>query len=397
VKQLDTKRKKALEEIEWTAQLLKDTRSSARYSLNRLNLLSEQVQARQQVVNLLNEELSLMDKDIADMNITVGVLEQDLTYIRSRYAKSLQNMHARHSIQYKWFFILSADNFSQSVRRMRYLREYSDWQKRQASLIVGKQAEISLKQTEMAQVRVEKQALLEIQAKERTQLQAEEAEQKIEVQQLTQKQKELQAELTRKKKEAEALDRQIENLIGKEMNRSFSKKPASQGTEIASEPATKTGTTSGAKAESGYHMTKEAVKLSGDFASNRGRLPYPLTGKYKIVVPFGEHQHPTLKHVRTNNNGIDIQTTAGAEAQAVFKGEVTAVFTEEGYNRGVIVRHGKYLTVYVNLSEVYVKSGDKVSTHQKLGKIFTDANRTTILHFEVRKEKEKLNPKGWLH
>jgi septal ring factor EnvC (AmiA/AmiB activator) len=395
MKQLEEKRKSALEEIEWTSQLLKETRSSARSSLSRLNLLVEQIAARRQIIDLLNQEITLMDQEIAGMNVELNGLGEDLDAIRIKYAKSLQNIYVRHSIQYKWYFVLSAETFTQSIRRMRYLREYSNWQKYQVSLIIRKQTEINQKQTEIEQVRTEKLSLLDIREKENDQLKAEEAEQKAEVSQLAQKQKDLLAELNRKKKEAEALDRQIENLINAEINRAMAT-DASAGaapTDAAGRSGKKKAST-----ESGYLNTKEERQLSSNFASNRGRLPYPLAGKYKIVSPFGELRHPELKYVRTYNSGIDIQTTSGAEARAVFNGVVTAVFTvETGYNHCIIIRHGRYLTVYGNLHTVYVKQGDKVSTRQKLGKISTDTHNATILHFEIRREKEKLNPRLWLN
>ena len=145
-------------------------------------------------------------------------------------------------------------------------------------------------------------------------------------------------------------------------------------------------------------MTKAERQLSGSFASNKGRLPYPVTGRHTVVATFGEQQHQELKYVRTNNSGIDIQTSPGADARAVFNGTVTRVFTLPGYNNSIIVRHGNYLTVYSNLSQVYVKAGDQVSTRQALGRIFTDTDdgNATILHFQLWKEKQKQNPLPWL-
>ena len=159
-----------------------------------------------------------------------------------------------------------------------------------------------------------------------------------------------------------------------------------------------TGAERKAEVKGGYAMTKEEKQLSDNFANNKGKLPYPVTGSHFIVSPFGEQQHQDLKYVRTNNNGIDIQTTSGAEAIAVFKGEVTRIFTIPGYNHSVIVRHGNYLTVYSNLSQVYVKAGDHVSTKQSIGKIYSDPDNgnSTILHFQLWKEKTKLNPAPWL-
>ncbi len=141
-------------------------------------------------------------------------------------------------------------------------------------------------------------------------------------------------------------------------------------------------------------MTRAEKKLSDDFAGNRGRLPFPVAGRYTIVGTFGEQQHQELKYVRTNNSGIDIQTNPGAEARAVFNGEVTRVFVVPGYNNSVIIRHGNYLTVYSNLSQVYVKAGDKVSTRQAIGKIFTDTERRQCYDpsFPALERKDEIEP-----
>jgi septal ring factor EnvC (AmiA/AmiB activator) len=256
---------------------------------------------------------------------------------------------------------------------MRYLREYAHWQKRQANSIVTKQKEITAKQKELQQVRNEKQLLLTDREQENQKLTVEEANQKRELQQLNRRKQELQAELKKKEQQAEALDLRIEKLITEEMAK------------------TKT------KPETARRQASDR-KLPDDFEANRGRLPFPLAGKYTIAGTFGRQQHQELKYVHTNNSGIDIQTTPGTDARAVFTGEVTRIFVVPGYNNSIILRHGNYLTVYSNLSQVYVKTGDKVETRQALGKIFSDSGNgnTTILHFQIRKEKTKLDPLVWL-
>ena len=361
---LQAQRREILENIEQTSQLLNETRSSARSSLNRLNLLEQQIKARKSVISLLNREISAIDKDIAALNKELSELEKDLKVKRDSYSRSVQSMYTRRLSQYKWLFVLSANNFAQIVRRMRYIREYADWQKHQALLIMQKQEEISRKQLEIEQSRSEKSLLLSDAEEENKKLAKEEAQQNTEIQQLNKKQRELQAEINQKRKQADALNRQIQQLVAKE---------ASSGTKTAS---------------------SADVKLSNDFAANRGRLPFPVSGRYTIVRPYGEYQ--LQKNVRMKNNGIDIQTSSGAEALAIFNGVVKQIFVLQGqYN--IIVRHGSYLTVYANLSAVYVSSGEKVSTSQKLGKIHTDEkDNSTILHFELYKEVERLNPELWL-
>lgn len=145
-------------------------------------------------------------------------------------------------------------------------------------------------------------------------------------------------------------------------------------------------------------MTQEELKLSGNFESNKGRLPAPITGSYRVVSEFGEQQHEALRYVRVNNSGVDLQGDAGAQAKSVFDGVVTRVFTLEGFNNSVIVRHGNYLTVYSNLTDVYVTTGTKVSTGQAIGKIFSDPELggATQLHFQVWRETTKLNPLSWI-
>lgn len=412
VRQLEEQRKKALDEIEMTNQLLKETTQTAQNSLNRLNLLSQQILSRKKVISLLNQEVSEIDNQIAVSRREINKLEKELGEKRTNYGKSAQSLYKRRNSQDKLLFILSADNFAQSMRRMRYLREYSDWQKHQATEIIDKQTEINLKQQELEKTRSEKNALLGTREQESQKLQTEESSQKVEVQQLNKKQKQLKDELRKKQQQANALNRQIEKQIAEEIARAEAEakaarererrarekanaKAKAEGKEPVQEPIEEERI---ADTKGGYAMTKAEKKLSDDFASNRGRLPFPVSGRYTIVGTFGEQQHSELKYVRTNNSGIDIQTTPGGEAHAIFNGEVTRVFVVPGYNNSVIVRHGNYLTVYSNLSQVYVKAGDKVSTRQAIGKIFTDteAGNATILHFQLWKEKTKLNPTPWL-
>ena len=410
VRELEKQRKAALAEIEMTSQLLDETRQTARNSLNRLNLLSKQILSRKQVISLLNQEIGEIDKQIAASRRNISQLERELGNKRQNYGKSVQSIYKRRSSQDKLLFILSADNFAQSLRRMRYLREYADWQKKQASEIIGKQKEIAGKQKELEKTRAEKNALLGAREDESRKLQTEESSQKEEVQQLNRKQK---------KKQADALNRQIEKQIAEEIARAEAEAKAARERAARAERnrlAREKAAASGKKVpetkpeadpvreervadtKGGYAMTKAEKRLSDDFASNKGRLPYPVSGRHTIVAAFGEQQHQELKYVRTNNSGIDIQTAPGTDARAVFNGEVTRVFVVPGYNNSVIVRHGNYLTVYSNLSQVYVKAGDKVSTRQAIGKIFTDTEdgNATILHFQLWKEKTKLNPAPWL-
>ena len=229
-------------------------------------------------------------------------------------------------------------------------------------------------------------------------MRVEEQEQKQEVQELNKRKSSLTAELKVKKKRADELNRQIEKQIAEEIARAEAEARAAEAKRKKTNLPAKAGEERVAETKGGYAMTRAERELSGSFVNNKGRLPYPVTGRHMVVGTFGEQQHQELKYVRTNNSGIDIRTNAGADARAVFKGVVTRVFVVPGYNNSVIVRHGNYLTVYSNLSQVYVQAGDQVNTRQALGRIFSDPaeGNATVLHFQLWKEKTKLDPQPWL-
>ena len=398
VQELEKQRKEALAEIKRTSALLDQTQATTKDYLRRLNLLSQQILSRKKVISLLGQEINAINEQMTDMTKQIDRLETELKEKQQNYGKSVRSMYKRHSSQDKLLFILSADNFAQSLRRLRYLREYANWQKQQATDIVEKQAEITKKRNDLAQTKAEKQSLLADREQEQKKLQSEEANQQKEVKELNKKKGQLQAQLRQKQKQAQQLDRMIEQQIAKEIAEAEAKARAERERLAKANKGKATEVERKADVKGGYAMTKVERALSANFSGNRGRLPYPVSGFHAIVGWFGEQQHQELKYVRTNNNGIDIQTTPGADARAVFNGEVTRIFMVPGYNNSVIIRHGNYLTVYSNLSQVYVKAGDKVNTRQAIGKIFSDPedNNATILHFQLWKEKTKLNPASWL-
>ena len=398
VRELEQQRKEALADIERTSLLLDQTQKTTKDYLQRLNLLSQRILSRKKVISLLGQEIAAIDEQTEGMEKQIRRLEGELKEKQQNYGKSVRSMYRRHSSQDKLLFILSADNFAQSLRRLRYLREYAAWQKKLAADITDKQSEITQKRNELIQTRKEKLALRSEQEQEQHKLQTEEANQQKEVKELNKKKSELQAQLRKKRKQAQQLDRMIEQQIAKEIAEAEAKARAERERLAKANKGKATDSERKADVKGGYAMTKVERALSANFAGNRGRLPYPVTGSHTIVASFGEQQHEELKYVRTNNNGIDILTSPGADARAVFNGEVTRIFVVPGFNNSVIVRHGNYLTVYSNLSQVYVKAGDKVSTRQAIGKIFSDAEdgNSTVLHFQLWKEKTKLNPEPWL-
>jgi septal ring factor EnvC (AmiA/AmiB activator) len=376
VSQLEKERKATLDEIETTNTLLKETSRTEKNALNRLSLLARQINSRKQLIKLTNQQIEAIDRRIASLNRELLRLKRELEEKQRAYTRSLQIYQQRRSVYDKLLFILSADNAAQSFRRMRYLKEYAEWQKQQGVVITEKQLNVTLKQKELQQTREKKQVVLKTREEENNKLTAEETHRKEETKQLGRRKAQLQTQLRRKEQQAQALNRRIEQLIAEE--------------------AAKAKATS--KGDKGAAQTASAGKLSSDFAANKGKLPAPLDRKYTILRAFGEQQHQEFRHVRTVNSGVDLQTLPGANARAVFTGEVSRIFAVPGFNTSVIIRHGSYLTVYSNLSQVFVKAGDRVTTRQIIGRIYSDpeSGDETILHFQIRKEKEKMDPLLWI-
>ena len=387
VKELENKRKSLLKDIENTNQLISDNKKTTDNVLNLIALLTKQIDSRREIVGLLNDEAVILEKQIADKETEIIQLENELQQKKQNYTVATQRIYTYKNKQDKLLFIFSAKNLAQSYRRLLYLKEYSGQQKQNATEIVSEQSRITTEKRQLEINKQEKQSLIEERKKEEEQLHKEEATKKAEIESLKKNQKTLQAELNKKRKEANALNKQIEKIIAAEI--AASQKASKSQPNVARKAATK----------GGYAMTKEEQTLSSNFSNNRGKLPFPLKGNYKIVKRFGLNKDKDIANIEITSNGIEIETSTGNEARAVFDGVVSQIFTLPGYNNSIIIRHGNYLTLYSYIESVYVKSGDKIKTGQAIGRIYTNTDRgnSTVLHFELWKEQQKLDPLPWLN
>ena len=289
---------------------------------------------------------------------------------------------------------------------MRYVREYATYQRLQGEEILKKQEQIRKKKAEKQQVKSAKENLLKEREGEKEKLEAQEKEKRTLVADLQKKQKGLQSEISKKRREANQLNARIDRLIAEEIERARKRAEEEARREAAArkkaegkEKQTTAGEAPKSKAAplETYSMSKADRELSGNFVANRGKLPMPISGPYIIASHYGQYAVEGLRNVKLDNKGIDIQGKPGAQARAIFDGKVAAVFQLNGLFN-VLIRHGDYISVYCNLSSASVKSGDTVSTKQAIGQIFSDGtdNGRTVLHFQLRKEKDKLNPEPWL-
>lgn len=390
LKDLERQRRRALLDIENTDRLLKDTKINTASLLTRIKLISNQITNRKQVLSLLEQEIDELKQEETKISGEINTLTIELNLKKESYHKAIVSMMRNRESDNQLLFVLSGRSLSESYRRFMYLKDYANWRKMQADDILMRNKLLSVKQDSLVLAKTEKQKTLATKEEEQKNLKKEEDNYQKEVNKAQKNAKELQRILEQKKRQAQALDKQIEKLISEEIKRQEQKATKEEQTNTAGK--TDNSTTSG-KTE--VISTKENIKLSSNFASNKGKLPFPISGNYTISSRFGPQKHG--RWVTTSSGGIDIQSQANAKAQAVFDGVITHISSFPGYGTCIIIRHGNYYTFYGNIQTVNVKKGEEVSTGQTLGTVFTDADtNASQMHFQLWQSKTKLDPEPWL-
>lgn len=408
IRELESKRGALQKQIAETESILQDTKKDVGSQLNGLAALTGQIEERKRYIIAINNDVEAIERELSSLNRQLNKLEKDLKDKKKKYEASVQYLYKNKSIEEKLMFVFSAKNLGETYRRMRYVREYATYQRLQGEEILKKQEQIRKKKAEREQVKAAKEGLLKEREGEKAKLEAQEKEKRTLVANLQKKQKGLQNEVNKKRREANQLNARIDKLIAQEIERTRKRAEEEARREAAArrKADAKNGKSSGTETVSkpksqpldAFSMSKADRELSGSFAANRGKLPMPISGPYIIASHYGQYAVEGLRNVKLDNKGIDIQGKPGAQARAIFDGKVAAVFQLNGLFN-VLIRHGNYISVYCNLSSASVKSGDTVKTKQAIGQVFSDGtdNGRTVLHFQLRREKEKLNPEPWLN
>lgn len=405
IKELESKRGALQKQIVESETLLITTKKDVGSQLKGLAALTGQIEERKRYILTINNDVESIERELSSLGRQLTRLQRDLKDKKKKYESSVQYLYKNRSIEEKLMFIFSAKSLAQTYRRMRYVREYATYQRLQGEEVLKKQEQLNRKKAELQQVKAAKEGLLKEREEEKVKLEAQEKEQKLLVANLKKKQRGLQNELNKKRREANQLNARIDRLIAEEIEKARKRAAEEARREAAArkkagEKTATASTSAKPKAQplDTYSMSKADRELSGNFANNRGKLPMPITGAYIITSHYGQYSVEGLRNVKLDNKGIDIQGKPGAQARAIFNGKVAAVFKLNGLFN-ILVRHGNYISVYCNLSSALVKQGDDVTTKQTLGQIFSDGadNGRTVLHFQLRKEKEKLNPEPWLN
>ena len=415
-------------QIKQHEQRLRSNERDVRQRLQNLMVINNEIEDNRKTIDTIRRDITTLDGNIMMFGKQLEELEGELADRKDKYVKSMRYMHRNSSIQNQLMFVFSAKNFTQMYRRLRFTREYAAYQRAQGEMVKTKREEVTAKYNQLTAAKRQKSVLLDKGEQERRNLENRQTEQKQMVSTLQKQQKTIQQIIEQQRKKDIALNEQIDRLIAEEVERARARAEAEARRRAEAEAAAKrraeeqarrqverrsTESTTAQRKTSGkkttgksservettsrkpsgeiFHISSEDRRISGGFESNRGRLPMPITGAYRIVSRFGQYNVDGLRNVRLDNKGINIEGKAGAQARSIFDGEVSAVFSFGGIT-GVMVRHGSYISVYCNLSSVSVHKGQKVTTRQILGTVGPDH----ILQFQLRREKAKLNPEVWL-
>ncbi len=367
-KELEEQRKLALEEISYVNNLLKETAKEKKETLNELKMIGSKLTLRERILRGMREEMNLLNERIELNNLAISMMENDLITLKKDYEKAVVSSYKTSKGNSRIAYVLSARDFNQGYKRLKYFEQIAKFRRRDTEIIndLRNYLETSRKKLEKDLQRISE--LKDSEEQQRELLRTEQGRRQKIVNTLSKREKQLQQELKEKRRIAKRIEDEIARLIEEE-----------------------------SRIRDGAGLTPEQKLVSEDFAGNKGRLPWPVE-RGVITSRFGLQNHPVLKYVTEDNIDIEITSYGITPVRSVFKGEVVKVFSIPGANMAVIIRHGKYLTVYQNLVNVVVKVGDKIDIKQRIGTVFSDGDKgnSSVLKFMVFEEMSKLDPELWI-
>lgn len=417
VKALKVRKNEVQQKINRSQTELNRTRKDVDSKIKSINFIDVQLESRLRYINEMEQKMLAVDKRIHDLEQQVRTQEENLEKVKKRYKQSLVYARTNQAVQSPLIFIFSAKSVTQMYRRARYAREYAQYQRALGEQIGQKQKRLLADRGKLLAAKGEMAALVRETLQQRKLLFEQQQQQKEAVAGLQKHEKVLVDQINRQQRELAELDRKIDAVIAEEIEKARRRAEAERKRKAAEEAARKAraqaaqkkkGKTRAQKTDTRKTATKKNEDIAGgawrtpvdnvlssNFQKNKGRLPVPITGSYMISGHFGTYNVPGLKNVRLDNKGTNFVGQKGARARAIFDGEVTAVFQYSGtYN--VLIRHGSYISVYCNLSSVIVRNGQTVRTRDLIGAVAEDGSGKCVLHFQLRKERTKLNPEQWI-
>ncbi len=379
--QLEREKRENLARIKEANRILQQTKAQKQASIGQLTAIQEKITVQKSVIQTVSREVNYIASEVKETEGIVGALQSDLDKLKAEYATMVYAASKTANSYNKLMFLFAADSFNQLVMRLRYLQQYSEARKKQVEQINKVQAALTGQLDLLESKKRQKQNLLNKQIVENKNLHNLKTQQDSIISRLSKQESNLQAEVAQRQQAVRKLDNLIADIVREEIARA-----ARAARAEGRKPSTSTNKIT---------LTPEAALVSSSFAGNKGRLAWPVDRGF-ISQRFGRHNHPVLKGVVIENRGIDIQTSTGQPARAIFEGKVLTVASVPGMNNIVMIQHGEYFTVYAKLKTVSVSPGQTVKLKDVIGTVYTNADGTTELQFQIWKNNQNLNPQSWI-
>jgi septal ring factor EnvC (AmiA/AmiB activator) len=373
---LEERRLELREEIQKINSLRSSNKLREKSVLTEVEDLDRQIRATEKLIKVTNQQANLLTRDINSNTDKIQQLRKELVKLKEDYGQMIVKSYKSKSQQSRIMFLLSSESFLQAYKRLQYMKQYANYRKKQGEEIKQGTQELQVFNINLLKQKKEKDKLIAENRETKAQLGKTSQSQQILIKSIRQKEGQFASQIRKKQQEIDAIDRQIDEIIRASI--------AAANKE------------SGSTSRNTFELTPEAKALAANFASNKGKLPWPVRSGV-VTMRFGTQPHPIVKSTTINSNGVRIDTDKGGKARAVFGGTVSEVQAVKGANKAVMVRHGDYITIYNNLSKVFVTKGDTVSLGQDLGEIATSTSTgKTTLHFLIYKNTDKMDPADWI-
>ncbi len=375
---LEAKRIALKKEIAQINNLLENNQKKSRSLLVQVEDIERKISSTQQLIKVTNQQANLLTREINENLSKITKLRKDLEQLKADYAKMISKSYRSKSQKSRVMFLLSSESFLQAYKRLQYMKQYADYRHQQGEEIKEQTQELKELNNELIEQRKAKESLLADNRKTQQKLKEDKRRQEILIAEVREKTGSFKAQLAERQKEISEIDAQIQKLIRE---------------AIAAENKKK-----GAKvSKNKFALTPEAKELAANFASNKGKLPWPVKSGV-VTMKFGEHPSKTIHTVKIMNNGVRIETNENEPVNAIFKGEVFKIQAIKGANKAVMIRHGDFISVYNNLNDIRVEVGENISRGQMIGQVGkATATQRPTLNFYIFKNTTYLDPSLWIY
>ena len=372
-KNLEAQKISLKKEINQINLLINESRKKSKNLSNELEDLQLKISVRDKLININNSQLNNLTNIIYNLTEQLKTLETDLIMLKKEYEKIIYTSYKKRSTEMKLMFLFASENLNQAFKRFQYFKQYSKYRKKQADKIVIIQNQIAQKIDSLEIRKKDKQSIIQENRNVKQSLTKEKNEQNYMFKNLIKNQKNYAAEINKKEKQSRLIDNEIQKLI-----------------RLAILESNKNNNSTN------FALTPEGRLISTNFQSNKGRLPWPVK-EGVITRRYGTQPHPVVRTTTINSNGISIATSPNSIVYSVFDGEVLSVYGFSGGNPGVLIRHGKYISNYQNLSSIFVNKGERIKANDEIGIVFTnESTGKTVLKFNIFNEIKPENPNIWL-